>query len=285
MALADASGELPDAARATPLPTRPTARPPDAIARGMAEYGALVRFGGRAIKALPGTLWYFSEILRQFAAIAFESVALLVFMQAMIGITAANFVYFLVKALGAADFTGIGGELTVRTACVSMFGYVFVSKICGGFVAEIGAMKIGQEIAALESVGVDPMRYVVGTRIIASIIFIPIATTVSMISFYFGFYFTAVIVLHGVSSAGLNQFYWGAQSLSDATYVFAVVGITTVCTAIGACFYGMRAEGGPTAIGGAVARAVIVNIVIAHVIGSILVTLWYSSNFGLPIGG
>jgi phospholipid/cholesterol/gamma-HCH transport system permease protein len=279
MAVQDASAQLPDAGAETAPPPR------GAIVNGLEEAGALIRFAGRAVKALPGTLWYFSEILRQFAAIAFESVSLLAFMQAMIGITAANFVYFLVEALGAADFTGIGGELTVRTACVSMFGFVFVSKICGGFVAELGTMKIGQEVAALESVGVDPMRYVVGTRILASVIFIPVATAVSLVAFYVGFYFTAVVVLHGVSGAGLNQFYWGAQSLGDGLYVLVLVTVTTLLTAIAACFYGLRAEGGPAAIGGAVARAVVVNIVLAQVVGSILVTLWYSGQFGLPIGG
>lgn len=280
MAVHDASAPLPDSGTENAAP-----HSPGAIVKGVEEYGALIRFGWRTLKALPGTLWYVSEILRQFAAIAFESVTLLAFMQAMIGITAANFVYFLVEALGAADFTGIGGELTVRTACVSMFGFVFVSKICGGFVAELGSMKIGQEISALESVGVDPMRYVVGTRILAAMIFIPVAVAVSLISFYAGFYFTAVIVLHGVSGAGLNQFYWGAQSLGDGLYVLVLVTVTTCVTAIAACFYGLRTEGGPAAIGGAVARAVIVNIVLAQIIGSILVTLWYSGHFGLPIGG
>jgi phospholipid/cholesterol/gamma-HCH transport system permease protein len=263
----------------------PEARRPGALAAGLAEYGALIRFSARALLGLPRTLWYISEVLRQFAALALESIALLAFMEAMIGITAANFVYFLVHALGAADFTGIGGELTIRVACVVMFGYVFVSKICGGFVAELGTMRIGEEIAALESIGVDPMRYVVGTRILATIIFIPVATAVAMVTFYAGFYATAVIVLHGVSGAGLNEFYWGAQSMSDLLYVFCVVAVVTVSTVTVACFYGMGVRGGPAAIGEAVARAVVVNLVILHIVGSVIATLWYATNYGLPIGG
>jgi phospholipid/cholesterol/gamma-HCH transport system permease protein len=260
-------------------------RGPGPIAAGLQEYGSLLRFGWRAITALPRTLWYFSEILHQFAALAFESIALLAFMEAMIGVTAANFVYFLVHALGASDFTGIGGELTIRVACVVMFGYVFVSKICGGFVAEIGTMRIGEEISALESIGVDPMLYVVGTRILAAVIFIPVATAVAMVTFYFGFYATAVIVLHGVSGAGLNQFYWGAQSVNDLVYVLTVIAVVTVATVITACYYGMRVSGGPAAIGEAVARAVVVNIVTLHIVGSVIATLWYATNYGLPIGG
>lgn len=268
-----------------PVPPGPPAPAPAAFARGAEEFGQILRFSGQAIVALPGTIRYFSEIVRQLAAILPATIALLAFMEVMIGITAANFVYFLLKALGATDFSGIGGSLTVRTACVSMFGYVFVSKVCGGFVAELGTMRINQEVDALESTGVDPMRYLVGARIIAAIVFIPIAAAVSVIGFYAGYYLTAVIVLDGVDSAGLNQFYWGTQSLGDFMYVVANAAATVLTTAFVACFYGMRTRGGPAAVGEAVARAVVLNLVIISIVGMVLVTLWYGDDFGLPIGG
>jgi phospholipid/cholesterol/gamma-HCH transport system permease protein len=249
------------------------------------EFGELLRFSGHAVAGIPGTARYFSEIVRQFGAIVPGTIALLIFMQVMIGITAANFVYFLLKALGATDFTGIGGSLTVRTACVSMVGYVFVSKVCGGFVAELGAMKINQEIDAMESTGVDPIRYVVGSRLLAAILFIPIIAAVSVVAFYVGYYGTAVIVLGGVDSSGLNQFYWGTQSLWDFAYVVANAAGIVLTTTFVACFYGLRARGGPTAVGDAVARAVVLNLVIVSLVGMVLVTIWYGGEFGLPIGG
>jgi phospholipid/cholesterol/gamma-HCH transport system permease protein len=267
------------------LPKAVTPSPPGRFAAAADEFGQLLRFSASAVTHLPGTVRYFSEIVRQFAALLPATIALLIFMQVMIGITAANFVYFLLKALGATDFTGIGGSLTVRTACVSMFGYVFLSKVCGGFVAEIGTMRVNQETDALESTGVDPMRYVVGTRLIAAILFIPIGSAISVIAFYFGYYATATIVLDGVDSSGLNQFYWGTQSLGDFAYVFAVASATVLTTTFVACFYGMRTRGGPTAVGNAVARAVVLNLVIVSIVGMVLVTLWYGDEFGLPIGG
>lgn len=264
-------------------PVRPAAV--GTLARSAEEFGQLVRFTGRALAALPGTLQYFSEIVRQLAYIVPGTILLMAFMQVMIGITAANFVYFLLKALGATDFTGIGGSLTVRTACVSMFGYVFVSKVCGGFVAELGAMRINQEVEALESTGVDPMRYVVGTRFIAAMIFIPMGAAVSVIAFYAGYYVTGVVVLKGVDGAGMNQFYWGTQSLWDFMYVATNAAVVVFTTTFIACFYGLRARGGPSAVGSAVAQAVVINLMVISVIGMVLVTLWYGGEFGLPIGG
>ena len=55
-----------------------------------------------------------------------------------------------------------------------MFGYVFAAKVGCGLVAEIGSMRISDEIDALESVGIDPMRYVIGTRLLAVLIFVPL---------------------------------------------------------------------------------------------------------------
>jgi phospholipid/cholesterol/gamma-HCH transport system permease protein len=271
--------------RASPPPAVTVPRSAGPVSRAVQEYGALLRFGGRSIKSLPGTLWYFSEVLRQFAVIAVETVWLLAFLEVMIAVSGSNFAYFLLKAVGATDFTGIGGPLTGRVACLAMFGYVFVAKVCGGFVAEIGAMKIGEEISALESVGVDPMRYVVGTRVLATIMFVPVAVGVAALSFYVGYYVNVVIVLHGVSGVGVNEFYWGVQSLRDLEYMFVVIAATAIVTAIVACFYGMRTVGGPAAIGDAVAGAVIRNLVIVHVLGSVIVTLWYATNYGLTIGG
>lgn len=277
----------PGAPRAAAAPTDDEDEPRavSGVTAAAQEFGELLRFTGRGLLALPGTVKYFSEVLRQLAVIVPATILLMAFMQVMIGITACNFVYFLLKALGATDFTGIGGSLTLRTACVSMSGYVFVSKVCGGFVAELGAMKINQEIDALESTGVDPLTYVVGTRVMAAILFIPIAAAVSVIFFYAGYYLTGVIVLQGVDSAGMNQFYWGTQSIGDFMYIVVSITGVVLTTAFSACFYGLRARGGPSAVGEAVAHAIVINLMVISVLGMVLVTLWYGGSFGLPIGG
>lgn len=260
-------------------------RPSGPLVRGCRELGELSRFTGHAIVALPRSFRYASEIIRQMAIIAPSTLLILAFMEAMIGVSSANFIYFLLKALGATDFAGIGGGLMPRVACAVMFGYAFVSKVGGGFTAELSAMKVNEEISALEATGVDPLRYVVGTRMIAVILLIPVFTGVSLVAFYGGFYFAVVTVLHGLSAASLNQFYWGTEAVRDLLYMFLVVASVTVTTAFAACFYGMRARGGPAEVGKAVAHCVLVNLLVLHVVGMLLVTIWYGSKFGLPIGG
>jgi phospholipid/cholesterol/gamma-HCH transport system permease protein len=264
--------------------TKPV-RTPGPVIGVLREAGELLRFSGRALRVMPRSAGYFSEVLRQAAIIIPATSVLLVVMQALIGITTVNFVYFLLKALGATDFTGIGTALTLRVAAVCMFGYVFVSKVCGGIVAELGAMKINQEISALESNGVDPMMYVVGTRLIAIMLFIPIGAALTIVGLFIGQYFDAIIVLQGLTGAGLEQFHWGTQSLGDSLYVFVVAASTALATGLASCFYGLRTSGGPAAVGESVARSVIVNLLIVGVVDMFWVMFWYGTGSFFPIGG
>jgi phospholipid/cholesterol/gamma-HCH transport system permease protein len=60
-------------------------------------------------------------------------------------------------------------------------------------VAEIGSMRISDELDGLESIGIDPMRYVIGTRLIAVLMFVPLIYIVAIITGLLGGWLTAVI--------------------------------------------------------------------------------------------
>ena len=97
-------------------------------------------------------------------------------MNAFFGFSIMTFAFFFLRSIGASDFVGAatGVRRPAPVAATLMFGYVFTAKICCGIAAELGAMKINEEIDAFESTGVDPMRYVVGTRILAVMLFVPV---------------------------------------------------------------------------------------------------------------
>jgi len=58
-----------------------------------------------------------------------------------------------------------------------------------------------------------------------------------------------------------------------------------ITTSLVACFFGLRARGGPAAVGAAVARSVVYNLVIVHVIAATAAAAFYGNNLKLPIGG
>jgi phospholipid/cholesterol/gamma-HCH transport system permease protein len=94
-----------------------------------------------------------------------------------------------------------------------------------------------------------------------------------------------VVLLHGIPGNVLLDVHWSVQTLAD--YFFTLITITAIAvpTALIACFYGLRTTGGPAAVGGSVARSVLVNIVLLHLIAAFFAVLVYGTDLRLPIGG
>jgi phospholipid/cholesterol/gamma-HCH transport system permease protein len=279
------------AATTAPTPAPAPAEAPPAVANGMAvgllrEAGELTKFSFQSIAALAGVPRYMSEVLRQASIMIRGSSVFVFFLSAFCGMSIVNFAYFFLRALGASDFLGLtSGYPGPRQVGTTLFGYAFTAKVCCGMTAEIGAMRINQEIDAYESTGVDPLKYVVGTRLAAVLIFAPIATFISLIAVLAGVYFDSVVLIHGIAPATLMQVNWSVQTITDQ--LFALVTMTTVAvsTTLVACFYGLRTRGGPDAVGSAVARSLVVNLVIVHIITAGFAAAFYGMNIRLPVGG
>jgi phospholipid/cholesterol/gamma-HCH transport system permease protein len=165
-----------------------------------------------------------------------------------------------------------------------MFAYVFAAKVGCGLVAEIGSMRISEEIDALESVGVDPMRYVIATRLLAVWMTVPFMYAIAMAFGTIGSYLVVVVELQGTSLGQWLTLHFASQSLLDN--FLSILKVTVIATGIAlvGMYYGYRAKGGPVGVGTATARSMIVNLVMIHVIGAALTTIFWG-NAQVPIGG
>ncbi|MDX8152976.1 ABC transporter permease [Patulibacter brassicae] len=270
-----------------PAEDPPEAAPPTEL-RGsgfLVETGQLAAFAGQAFRALPGTVRYTAEILRQASAILLTTTPLLLLMSFFFGVITQTTGYFLLAPLGAADYMGAIVGFGTHVSPVMMFACTFTAKVGGGYAAELGAMRINQEIDAYETTGVDPLRYVVGTRLLATVLYIPIGAVAVLLGYYAGSYLNGLVILEATDLANFSRFSWASQSPRDLAFVFTTVALTGLTTAIVACHYGLRASGGPTAVGTAVAQATKLNLVLCNVIMALTVVLWYSVDAGVPIGG
>jgi phospholipid/cholesterol/gamma-HCH transport system permease protein len=278
-------------ATATPDQTLPPAdaAPPvrvGAFGRAMQGVGEWTTFFGGTIKGTFGTLPYFSEVFRQ-AALMIAGTSFLMFAMSIFqGASVANFGFFFLRSLGAGDFMGlVSGYAGPRQTGVAVFGYVFCAKICCGITAELGAMKIQQEIDALESTGVDTMRYIVGTRMAAVLIALPLLAALSLIGQLAGVYLITVTIVHGIAPDTLLNLNWAVQTINDQLYSILTMGLIAVVTASIAMMFGLRASGGPANVGAAVAKGVLVNLVVLHVISAFCAIMFYGGSSKLPIGG
>jgi phospholipid/cholesterol/gamma-HCH transport system permease protein len=264
----------------------PVARPLGPVQSALKEAGELGTFAAEAIVALRTVPRYTSEALRQAAILVRGSTIVILAMVTFIGMAVVTFAYFFLRSAGASDYTGLfTGIVMPRAAVPIMFGYVFSAKVGCGLVAEIGAMRINEEIDAYAIEGVNPMSYVVGTRLIGAVIFTPIAVIFGLLGGDIGSLFQAVPVLHATSPGGFLHYHWSAQNLVDNVQAFLNLGSMALFIVITSCFYGYRASGGPAGVGTAVARSLLVNLVMVHVIATFWVFVFFGLDPHLPIGG
>jgi phospholipid/cholesterol/gamma-HCH transport system permease protein len=268
-----------------PAATAPTP-PPRAGSGLLNDTGELVTFGVEVLRRLPGSMRYMAEALRLCAVMIRGTWFLLFAMNAFFGITVVNFGFFLLRALGATDYLGVfTGLLGPRFTALQMFGYVFTGKVCCGFAAELGAMKIQQEVDAYSAEGVDPIEYLVGTRTLAVIMFLPLGAGISLIGQTAGNFFDAVTVLHGISTEQMASVHWSVQGLGDQFEMLIGAVMIAVPATIIACFFGLRARGGPASVGTAAARSMVLNLVLVHAVVGFTAVLFWGTNLAIPIGG
>ncbi|MDX8153922.1 ABC transporter permease, partial [Patulibacter brassicae] len=125
------------------------------------------------------------------------------------------------------------------------FGYMMAAKVSTGFVAEIGTMKITDEVDALDVMGMDSLVYLCTTRLLGTLIVLPFVFAIALVVCYLGSFISVVVQLQQVSAGGYFELFWKFQSPQD--YLFS--GIKTIAMAtfvvLVGCYYGYRVRGGP----------------------------------------
>src|SRR5882762_922919 len=142
----------------TPPPVPPARRSAsrNPLRAVLGELGDLAMFSVRAIGHAPGSLRYFAEILRQCSFLILGSTLVLLFLDLVIGSECALYFVYLTRPLGGTDYTGFFEvPCGINELFPAVFGYAFAAKVGCGLVAEIGSMRISEEIDAMESVGLD----------------------------------------------------------------------------------------------------------------------------------
>lgn len=229
---------------------------------------------------------YFGEALRQASILVTGSVVIvlgLVFAFGLIIGTEAAYAARLVGAPSAAGaFTALGD---LREIIPYSFGYMMAAKVSTGFVAEIGTMRITDEIDALDVMGLDSLAYLGATRVLASWMILPFVYAVGIVIAFAGSYVVVVEQIGQSSPGGYLELFWKFQSTSD--YFFSItkaMAMSTFVVIVG-CYYGYTVRGGPAEVGRATAKAMITNLIGIHFIGIIGSQLFWGGVPRLPIGG
>src|SRR6266850_2700860 len=168
------------------------------------------------------------------------------------------------------------GAVIIRSVIIEL-GPVLTALVVGGRVgasiaAELGTMKVTEQIDALRAMAINPVRYLVVPRLIAAVVMLPVVTIFSDAIAVFGGYVVAVTTVH-VSThtyvTGLKQFFFLKDLYSGLLKSMFFGGIIGTM----GCYYGFRTEGGAEGVGIATTRAVVGACVL------VLITDYLLANF------
>jgi len=218
---------------------------------------------------------YWREVLRLLSEVTFGSGALALIggtVGVMIGMTLFTGTvvglqgYAALNQIGASAFTGfVSAYFNTREIAPLVAGLALSATVGAGFTAQLGSMRINEEVDALEGMGVPSLPFLVTTRIIAGAIAVIPLYALGLVSSYFSS--RLVTVEFNGQSPGTYDHYFGLfLSPVDVLWSFAKVLIFSVVVILVHCYYGYRAKGGPAGVGVAVGRAVRTAIVMINII-------------------
>ena len=230
---------------------------------------------------------FFGESLRQAGILIVGSTAViwgLVFITGL-GTCGIEGAYF-TQSQGAPSYAGVfTAWCNLREAVPYAFGYMMSAKVGTGIVAELGAMRISEEIDALEVMGVNSVTFLCATRLLASWIVLPFMYIGGVGVAYLASYIAVVNQVGFTSSGGYLLTFWQFQNPPDLLFsLIKGMSMATVIVLVG-CYYGYKASGGPVGVGKATAKSMVLNLVMVTLIGMLGTQVFWGANPRAPIGG
>src|SRR5437016_2782025 len=229
---------------------------------------------------------FFGEALRQAGILIVSSTLVIWGLVFIIGLECGIEGAYLLRAQGAPPYAGVfTAWCDLRELVPLVFGYMMAAKVGTGIVAELGSMRISDEIDALEVMGISGMTFLCATRLLASWLVLPFMYLVSIGAGFFASYLVSVQQLGYVSSGGFCVIFWEFQNPPDVLFsVIKAMSMATVIILVG-CYYGYNASGGPVGVGTATAKSMVLNLISVHLIGMLGTQIFWGANPRAPIGG
>lgn len=281
---------------ATTAGTRPDgpgtvlARAAGAPIRELENMGRQLSFYGRTIAAIPRTVQrYRSETVRLLAEVSMGSGALAVIGGTLVVVTMlTTAVGYEVGQQGSTSLGHIGlGALSgfisaffnTREALPVIAGIALTATVGAGFTAQLGAMRVSEEIDALETMSIPSLPYLVATRVAAGIIAV---IPLYCVALFVGYAATRLVTVYMVGEAGGTFDHYFNVFLVPSDVVWSAVKVLTMAVVVMCvhCYHGYNAAGGPAGVGVAVGRAVRTSLIAIMAIDLLIGIAVYGGTSG-----
>jgi phospholipid/cholesterol/gamma-HCH transport system permease protein len=251
----------------------------------IARIGEAVVFVAQSIYLVPVALMKYrgetSRVLKQLAwgrgSVVVDGgvVVMMVILGAASGAAVAIEAYAGLNLIGFGPLTGvIGGLANIREMIPISAGIGFAAQAGCRMTAQIGSMRIAEEIDAVEALGIRSIPYVVSTRLIAGIVVVIPAYMLTLLLSFLTCKLI-VVVFHGQALGTYNHYF--EQFLSPGDIALSTLKAVVFCAAVTIihCYYGYFAKGGPEGVGLASGRAVRASLVTVLTLDFILTIMFW----------
>jgi phospholipid/cholesterol/gamma-HCH transport system permease protein len=237
----------------------------------LANVGELVLFAGSAIGHCFQPPIYWRSILRQLIDIGYYSLP-------VVGLTA----IFTGMVLALQSYTGFA-RFSAEAAIVSLTrelgpvlaGLMVAGRIGAAMAAEIGTMRVTEQLDAMSTLSTNPMKYLVAPRLIAGLAMLPLLVLVADVIGVFGGYLVAVYKL-GFNPSTYLQNTWEALKAQDVVSGLVKASVFGFIITLMGCYHGYSSRGGAQGVGAATTNAVVSASILILSFDYILTELFFA---------
>lgn len=239
------------------------------------EIGRVAIFAAKGFKSCFVPPFFGREIFRQMMQVGFYSLPI-------VGLTAffAGVVIALQTYVGFTRFNAEGAVATVVLITITrelgpvFAGLMVAGRVSSSIAAELGAMKVSEQIDALMTLRVDPYKFLVAPRIIAGTLMLPVLVLICDIIGIMGGFLISVTRLEFSIGTYLSQTMHNfvMMDLISGLVKAAFFGFTLV---VFGCYYGFNSELGARGVGNATTNAVVFACICIFILNSLLTALFF----------
>src|SRR6202795_1524660 len=264
-------------------------------AASLGRLGVHTLFYGKALAGIPfAATHYTREVIRLIAEISMGAgtlamiggtVVIVGFLTLAAGGTLAIQGYSSLGNIGIEALTGfLAAFINVRIAAPTVAGIGLAATFGAGVTSQLGAMRINEEIDALESMAIRPVEYLVSTRIVAGMIAITPLYSIAVILSFVASQFTTV-VLFGQSGGLYNHYFNTFLNPIDLLWSFLQAILMAITILLIHTYFGYFASGGPSGVGVAVGNAVRTSLIVEVSVTLLVSLAIYGSNGNFNLSG
>jgi phospholipid/cholesterol/gamma-HCH transport system permease protein len=274
---------------------RQTARASDGVVGQLAMLGDLLLFSLQAVVSVPVVVRrYRKEYLRLIGEVTFGSRILAIMastvvvaglLSAVVGVQLALEGYQALDIIGLGPLAGyLSAFANTRELTPLLTAFGLAAQMGCRFTSELGAMRVTDEIDALEVMSVPSLAYLVTTRILAALTVAVPLYLAALAGSYLATQVTVVAVGHQGAGTYLHYFHEFLTGRDVFLSVVKVVVFSILVTSIH-CYYGYNAEGGPEGVGRAAGRAIRASVVSIAFSDMLMTILFWGTSSGIKISG